>query len=68
MTALLESSRPKTTPTAEQPAPVTAQQPPEVPSGPSRVLPSDLLALTVWLTGAAIIGFLLLKDLLFALW
>jgi hypothetical protein len=66
MSAVLQEPQPVAAPSTSQPTPTpaTTGRPPK---SASTVWGGDRIALAVWLTGAAIMAFLLLEDLLFAL-
>jgi hypothetical protein len=67
MNAVLEQNRTavstSTPPAAAAPAPAQAAAPPQA---ASTAWAGDRIALAVWLTGATIMAFLLLRDLVFA--
>ena len=55
-------------PVVQAPASEAYAPPAPAPANPApTTLPGDRIALVVWLTGASVIGFLLVKDLVWAL-
>ena len=73
MSAVLKTERPKAAPTPPAPAPVVTTTPPAnamtavEPVARSDAWAGDRIAMAVWLCGAMLMAFLLLKDLIYGI-